>query len=77
MRVGRGELTQDQPEGGVSEDEPYWDISGCLPPGLSDEPDVGQDHDHHHDGVEAEDGGDALPVWQQAAALCHLEMMIT
>ena len=56
----------------MSEYDPDGDIGGCLPPGVADEPDVGEDHQDEHDGVEGEDGGHALPVRQQTAALGDL-----
>ena len=69
------QLTEYEPEGGVGEDDPDGHLGGGLPPGVADEPDVGHDHQHEHDGVEGEDGGDALPVGQQGPALRHLAVL--
>ena len=59
----------------MGEDDPDGDLGGGLPPGVPDEPDVGHHHQHEHDGVEGEDGGDALPVGQQGPALRHLAVL--
>ena len=58
-------LTEDQPQRRVGEDDPGWDLSGGLSPGVLDEPDVGQEHEDENDGVQREDGGHGLPVWEQ------------
>ena len=59
----------------MSQYHPDWYIRGSVPPGVPDEPDVGEDHQDEHDGVEGEDGGDTLPVRQQAAALGDLAVL--
>ena len=50
-------------------------IRGGLSPGVPDEPDVGEHHQHEHDRVEGEDGGDTLPVRQQTATLGDLTIL--
>ena len=62
-------LTEDHPQRRVGEDDPGGDLSGGLPPGVLDEPDVGQEHQDEHDGVQGEDGGHWLPVREQRPAL--------
>ena len=62
-------LTEDQPQCGMCKDDPGGDLSGGLSPGVLDEPDVGQEHEDGHDGVQREDGGHRLPVREQRPAL--------